>query len=270
MSLSGVMIVSYIRLKNVHFSYDETQVFKDLNFYLPKNKTLSIIGPSGSGKTTLLRLLNNEYSYDGEIDISGVAVTSENFNIIKRYISVVYDDNSFVKEIVKDEIRYSLENINVSPKEIKHVLKELNDFFSINKILNKAIDTLTKSDKMLVKILSYAVMKPSYLCIDGLLGYLDNRTKILLLNYLNYKDIILINVTSDMNDTLFTDYTLCLYNGISAIDGKTLDVFKEEKILRRLGLDLPFMIDISTQLQLYGLINKTYLNKETLVKKLWK
>ena len=41
------MIVSYIRLKNVQFSYDETQVFKDLNFYLPKNKTLSIIGGVG-------------------------------------------------------------------------------------------------------------------------------------------------------------------------------------------------------------------------------
>ena len=79
MSLSGVMIVSYIRLKNVHFSYDETQVFKDLNFYLPKNKTLSIIGPAGTGKTTLLRLLNNELIYDGEIDISGVVVKKDNF-----------------------------------------------------------------------------------------------------------------------------------------------------------------------------------------------
>ena len=264
------MIVSYIRFSNVHFSYDETQVFKDLNFYLPKNKTLSIIGPFGSGKTTLLRLLNNEFSYDGEIDVSGVIVNQANFNIIKRYISVVYDDNTFVKEIVKDELRYSLENINVSPKEINRVLKELHEFFGIKKILNKAIDTLSKSDKSLIKILSYAVMKPSYICIDGLLSYLDNRTKILLLNYLNYKEILLINVTSDMNDTLYTDYVLCLYNGISAIDGKTLDVFKEEKIIRRLGLDLPFMVDISTQLQLYGLINKVYLNKETLVKKLWK
>ncbi len=264
------MIVSYIRLKNVQFSYDETQVFKDLNFYLPKNKTLSIIGPAGVGKTTLLRLLNNELDYDGEIDISGVIVNKENFNIIKRYVSVVYDDNTFIKEVVKDELRYSLENINVSPKEINKTIRELNEFFNINRILNKAIESLSINDKYLVKILSYAVMKPSYLCIDNLLGYLDNRTKILLLNYLNYKEILLINVTSDMNDALYTDYTLCLYNGISAIDGKTIDVFKEEKIIRRLGLDLPFMIDLSIQLQLYGLLNRVYLNKETMVKKLWK
>ncbi len=264
------MIVSYIRLKNVQFSYEETQVFKDLNFYLPKNKTLSIIGPSGVGKTTLLRLLNNELDYNGVIDISGVEVNKTNFNIIKRYVSVVYDDNIFIKEVVKDELRYSLENMNISPKQITKVIKELNEFFNINKILNKAIESLSINDKYLVKILSYAVMKPSYLCIDGLLGYLDNRTKILLLNYLNYKEILLINVTSDMNDALYTDYTLCLYNGISAIDGKTIDVFKEEKIIRRLGLELPFMIDLSIQLQLYGLINKIYLNRETMVKKLWK
>ena len=264
------MIVSYIRLKNVQFSYDETQVFKDLNFYLPKNKTLSIIGPSGVGKTTLLRLLNNELEYNGEIDISGVVVDKTNFNIIKRYVSVVYDDNTFIKEVVKDELRYSLENMNVSPKQINKEIRELNEFFNINRILNKAIESLSVNDKYLVKILSYAIMKPSYLCIDGLLGYLDNRTKILLLNYLNTKEILLINVTSDMDDALYTDYTLCLYDGISAIDGKTLDVFKEEKILKRLGLELPFMIDLSIQLQLYGLINRVYLNRETMVKKLWK
>ena len=264
------MIVSYIRLKNVHFSYDETQVFKDLNFYLPKNKTLSIIGPSGVGKTTLLRLLNNELEYNGEIDISGVIVDKTNFDIIKRYVSVVYDDNIFIKEVVKDELRYSLENMNVSPKQINKEIRELNEFFNINKILNKVIESLSINDKYLVKILSYALLKPSYLCIDGLLGYLDNRTKILLLNYLNTKEILLINVTSDMDDALYTDYTLCLYDGISAIDGKTIDVFKEEKIIKRLGLELPFMIDLSIQLQLYGLINRVYLNKETMVKKLWK
>ena len=77
-------------------------------------------------------------------------------------------------------------------------------------------------------------------------------------------------VTSNVEDTLFTDYTLVLYNKINAIDGKTLEVLKEEKILKRLGLNIPFYLDLSIQLKLYGLINKTYLNKEDLVKHLWK
>ena len=113
-------------------------------------------------------------------------------------------------------------------------------------------------------------MEPSYLALDDLLIYLNTRTKILLLNYLNSKNIMLINVTSNMEDVLYTDYILCLYKGISAIDGKTLDVLKEEKVLKRLGFSLPFMVDISIQLKLYDLIKKIYLNKEEMVKNLWK
>ena len=46
-----------IRLKNVFFSYDDTEVLKDLNLLIPAGKTTAIVGPSGSGKTTLLYLL---------------------------------------------------------------------------------------------------------------------------------------------------------------------------------------------------------------------
>lgn len=265
-----MVVVSNIRLKNLTFSYGEREVFKGINFYLPKGKTLSIIGPGGSGKTTFLKLLNNELEYDGNIIISGIDVNKNNFGILKNYISVVYQDSLFLNEIVIDELRYSLENKNVSPVEISAIIKELDGYFGINKILNKDIFTLSLNDRTLVKILSYAVTMPSYLAIDDLLIDLDVRTKILLLNYLNSKNILLINVTSNSDDALYTDYTICLYDGIIAIDGKSIDVFKEEKLLKRIGLSLPFMIDLSIQLQLYGLIGKCYLSKEKMVKQLWK
>ena len=260
-----------IRLKNLQFSYDDQhEVFKDVNFFLRKGATLSIIGTPGSGKTTLLRILNGELGYEGEVLINGIDVTQDNFEALRKCIAVVYRDSNFITELVKDELRYSLENINVSPKVIREKLNEINDFFGINKILNKSINNLNLNDRTLVKILSYAIMEPTYLALDDLLVDLDTRTKILLLNYLNSKDIMLINVTTNMEDVLYTDYMMCLYDGISAIDGKTLEVLKNEKILKRLGFSLPFMLDLSIQLELYGLISKTYLNKEGLVKNLWK
>ena len=260
-----------IKLKNLKFSYDDQHVvFKDVNFLLRKGKTLSIIGTPGSGKTTLLRILNGELEYEGEVLINGVDVTQDNFDALRKCIAVVYRETNFITELVKDELRYSLENINVAPKIIREKLNEINDYFGINKILNKSIGNLNLNDRTLVKILSYAIMEPTYLAIDDLLVDLDTRTKILLLNYLNSKDIMLINVTTNMEDVLYTDYMMCLYDGISAIDGKTLEVLKNEKILKRLGFSLPFMLDLSIQLELYGLISKTYLNKEGLVKNLWK
>ena len=267
----GDIAMGNIRLKNLQFSYDDQhEIFKDVNFFLRKGATLSIIGTPGSGKTTLLRILNGELDYEGEVLINGIDVTQDNFEALRKCIAVVYKDTNFITELVKDELRYSLENINVAPKIIREKLNEINDYFGINKILNKSIGNLNLNDRTLVKILSYAIMEPTYLAIDDLLVDLDTRTKILLLNYLNSKDIILINVTTNMDDVLYTDYMMCLYDGISAIDGKTLEVLKNEKILKRLGFSLPFMLDLSIQLELYGLISKTYLNKEGLVKNLWK
>lgn len=262
--------MSNIRISELSFSYSDKEVFSNLNFTLRKDKTLSIIGPSGSGKTTLLRILNGELPYEGKIVVSNIGVSNDNFEELRSKIAVVYNNNEYFNELVKDELRFSLENLNISPKEIKERIGELDEFFGIKKIFNKPIEILSINDKILVKILSYAIYYPEYLAIDDLLIYLNERTKILLLNYLNYKNIKLIMVTSNVEDTLFTDYTLVLYNKINAIDGKTLEVLKEEKILKRLGLNIPFYLDLSIQLKLYGLINKTYLNKEDLVKHLWK
>ncbi len=260
-----------IKIKNLKFSYDEnTIVFKDLNFNLRKDKTLSIIGVSGSGKTTLLKILNGELPYEGDVLINGLELNEENAELLKKSFVVVFRDSTFLNDTVLNELKYSLENMNIAPQEIKKKINELNEYFGINKILGKAVKDLTLNDRTLVKILSYALIDPSYLAIDDLLVDLNTRNKILLLNYLNSKKITLINVTSNMEDVLYTDYTLCLYDGISAIDGKTLDVLENEKILKRLGLTLPFYVDLSIQLQLYGLLNKVYLNKEAMVKNLWK
>ncbi len=263
--------MSNIKIKDLKFSYDnKNYVFDNLNFTLRKDKTLSIIGPSACGKTTLLKLLNGELSYEGSIVINGVEVNEQNFWELRKCIAVVFKDTSFITDVVKNELRFSLENINIEPTIIKERINEINEYFGINKLLNKNLNMLSLNDQTLVKILSYAIIEPAYIALDDLLNNLNLRTKILLLNYLNSKNIILINVTTNMEDVLYTDYILCLYNGISAIDGKTLDVLDNEKLLKRLGLNLPFLVDLSIQLKLYGLINKVYLNKEALVRNLWK
>lgn len=257
-------------IKNLKFTYDAKPVFKDLNFTLKEDKTLSIIGISATGKTTLLKLLNGELNYDGEILIDDIIVKPDNFNELRTKIAVVYNNYRFINDTVKEELKYSLENMNKSVEEIKDIFNELNEYFGIFKIMNKTMDMLSINEKTLIRILSYAVMCPTYLAIDDMLINLNNKTKILLLNYLNSKNILLINVTSDLEDVIYTDYVLCLYNGINAVDGKSLDVLKEEKILKRFGFSLPFMVDLSIQLKLYGLIDKIYLNKEAMVKNLWK
>ena len=58
-------------------------------------------------------------------------------------------------------------------------------------------------------------------------------------------------------------------NGI-LMEGPTLAVLKEEKIMKRLGFSLPFFIDLSLQLQSYDLIDDIYLDGKELTERLWK
>lgn len=262
--------MSNIKIKNLQFSYKKTQIFQGLTFSLKKDKTLSIIGASGSGKTTLLKILSGELDFLGDVRINDKKVSKIDFQKLDLDIAVVYKDYNFVCKTVKDELVYYLKKAFVQIEEVKRRIKDLNNFFDIKDLLNKSVQDLTISDRVLIKILALALLKPSYLAIDNLLTDLYPRTKVLLLNYLNSNNILLINVTSDMEEVLYTDYVLCLYDGISAIDGKTLDVLGNERILKRLGFSLPFMVDLSLQLKDYGLIDKVYLNKESMVKDLWK
>lgn len=46
-----------IKLKNVHFNYEETPILKDISLSIFPGEFIHIIGPNGGGKTTLLKLM---------------------------------------------------------------------------------------------------------------------------------------------------------------------------------------------------------------------
>ena len=254
------MSMCNIKLKNVSYVVSDSFLLQNISYTLRKNKTLSIIGPSGSGKTTLVKVLGGLLPFEGEILLDGEKMSQERLK--EQVIPIFYED--------------SLPNVNLMTyfsatyPNFKETLFELNDYFQMEELLNVFFSELSFSNQILMEILFASLKQPKYLVIDDLLSYLDYRTKILLLNYLNSKHILLINVTSDLEDVLFTDSILCLYEGSIAIEGNTLAVLQNEKLLKRMGFSLPFYVDLSIQLKLYGLIKRVYLNKEDLVNALWK
>ncbi len=50
--------INKISLKGVSYSYDDTQILKEINLDISKNEIVAIVGESGSGKTTLINLLS--------------------------------------------------------------------------------------------------------------------------------------------------------------------------------------------------------------------
>lgn len=91
-----------------------------------------------------------------------------------------------------------------------------------------------------------------------------------LYSYLNNNNILYINVTNNMEEVIFTK-NLIIYDSEKILaEGSTLELLSNEKLMKRLGFNLPFIIELSIYLKDYNLTNKIYLDKESLVGDIWK
>lgn len=125
-------------------------------------------------------------------------------------------------------------------------------------------------DDLYSTIISYLIRPSKLIVLDDILTYLSNEQKELIIKYLRKNKISLVNITTDIEETLFGARIIVLDNGEIVMEGSVLSVLNEEKILRRLGFTLPFVFDLSKQLNYYGLLDEIILDREKLVDKLWK
>ena len=91
-----------------------------------------------------------------------------------------------------------------------------------------------------------------------------------LIRYLILNKKRIINYTTDIEETLLLDYLVVLHENKIIMEGKKELVLQEEKILKKLGFNLPFIVELSNGLKYYGVIDKVYFNNEELVNVLWK
>ena len=175
----------------------------------------------------------------------------------RRMNYVLYKDlDIFVAETVMDEIAFGLESLAMSKNDIKEKIESMAKRFKMTDLLNKDPNSLGCSDKIKMKIMSSLIIRPKVFVIDNILSLLDYNDKILVFDILKEfcKDTgIVINFTNEL---------IC--------EGKTLSVLNEEKILRRLSLGLPFIVELNKYLMDYKLIDKYYLTNKKLVGAIWK
>ncbi|MEG0794515.1 MAG: hypothetical protein RSG95_01830 [Bacilli bacterium] len=129
------------------------------------------------------------------------------------------------------------------------------------------VDGFIKYDELVSKI-SY--FKNKTIVFNDVLRSFSNEEKESIIDLLMVRKINFINITSNMEELLLSDYIFVFNNDELVLEGKVKDVLKEEKILKRIGFSLPFIVDLSTQLKLYGVISEVSYNERELVSELWK
>ena len=123
------------------------------------------------------------------------------------------------------------------------------------------------------KILKEIEKNPSAIILDNILCTLElDELKDVLYVLNKYKNNggIIINVTNDIEEALYGNRIIIINNNSIICDGDVLSVLNEEKLLKRIGVCLPFIIELNKYLMDYNLISDYYLNNKELVGALWK
>lgn len=261
-----------IKINDLHFEYKDKIIFDKFKLDVKDKSIMSIIGLNGSGKTTLVKILLGLLEFDGEILFDDISLNKDNIKKIRKSIGVVFENpnNQIVKEIVYDDIAYTIQNIDDCDVEKK--VFEIADYLGISDILYSNVNDLNVNQKQLVCLASALVHNPKILILDEALSLLDEieKDKILsIIKDLKRKGLSVINITHDIEDTLISDEIVVLDKGKIVLKGRKNKVYKSEKVLKPLGFNLPFMVELSNRLIFYGLIDHVIYDMEEMVDVLW-
>lgn len=236
-----------ITVKNLSFSYPNNQIFNNLSFDVSTCKWTTIIGLSGCGKSTFIRLINNDFKYDGEILFDGnIIIIDGNFNY----------ENILVSKLIK---KYC------SKKIYNKIINE----YDLQNITSKKVSDLNEQDKIKLLFCLKLSSKGDIVIIDNLLNKLNCHNKDIIVKILNKLKIKVINMTNNMEDTLLGENIIIMDKGKIMLNDKKENIFMKYDDIKKIGLDLPFIVDLSIKLKYYGLVNKIYFSMEELIGAIW-
>ena len=267
---------SIIKIKNMSFSYKNKKIFENFDLDIEKGKFIHIVGANGSGKSTLVKILLGLLKAEGYINVYRMNMCEENLMDIRRNIGVVFENpsNTFVAETVADDIAFALENLQYTPNTISEKITKISEYLKIEHLLEKNPHYLSGGEKQLVALASALVTDPKILILDESLSMLNgvekNNILKLLKKLVKDKKMTIINVTHDMEETVYGDKIVVLDFGKILFNDNKEVIYKEEKKLKSVGLELPFMVDLSNKLRYYGLVDEDILSMSEMVNHLWK
>lgn len=98
---------------------------------------------------------------------------------------------------------------------------------------------------------------------------LSSNEKKSIIELLKKQNINFVNITSNIEDSLLSNYVIVYDEDKKVLEGNTEAVLRNEKVLKKLGYGLPFVVDLSIQLTYYDILDKVYYNMDKLTEDLW-
>ncbi|MBM7435361.1 ABC transporter ATP-binding protein [Leuconostoc rapi] len=175
---------------HVNFAYRETPVLTDISLKLQPNSFNLLVGPSGSGKSTLLKLLSGLYPTFSDGTLTG-KLTLDGYDIhdivpYQRVAHIGYlfqnPTRQFVMKTPFEELRFSLENLQINPDEIEARILTALEKVGMTAFMHHDLLNLSGGEKQKVALAAVLAADSDYLLLDEPFANVDPVARLQLID----------------------------------------------------------------------------------------
>jgi len=243
-----------IKLQNITFKYDKV-ILDNINLCIDKSKVTFIIGSNGSGKSTLANIISGLlFPQTGKVYLDDIELNKNTSNkMVRRKIGMVFQNpsNQILFSKVYDDIKFTLENMKLPKDKIPNIIRESLTEVSMLDCIDANPYNLSGGQKQRIAIASQLSLKPDYLILDEATSMLDTKGKKDIYKLLKSlkKEMGIIFITNNMDELIYADDIVIIDN--QKIYKYTIDdIIKENSILTKHKLDIPFIFKIAKSLNI--------------------
>ena len=168
-----------IELKNIHKSFNDTEVIKGIDLTVDKGEVVTLIGRSGSGKTTLLRMMNAlEIPTQGSVFVNGKTYTEKDKKSqieVRQQSGMVFQSyNLFPHKSALENVMEGLVTVKKMQKaEAKSKAMELLEKVGLVHVKDQRPHALSGGQQQRVAIARALAMNPKVMLFDEPTSALD-------------------------------------------------------------------------------------------------
>lgn len=246
--------MALIEMHDFSYKYPlgEDFALKNIDLSIEKGEFVALIGPNGSGKTTLCNAIRGFvplfYKGDsfGQALLDGEDLSKASLGGLAVKVGYIFQNPfnqiSYIKETVFEEIAYGLENLGIQPEEIIRRTQAIIDQLGIGYLKDKNPFEISGGQQQRVALASILVMEPDILVIDEPTSQLDPLGTEQVFDIINLvkkqgKTVILVEHKIDLL-ARFADHVIVMEDGRILRDGRAEEVLAEKELLGH-GTQIP-------------------------------
>ncbi|WP_295668031.1 ABC transporter ATP-binding protein [uncultured Mucilaginibacter sp.] len=231
-----------IELKQVTFAYDDKVVLADVDFRVPKGKTVALVGPSGGGKSTLMDLIPRFVEpKSGEIMIDGKNIQALKVDSVRSLMGIVNQESILFNDTIFNNIAFGKTDATLEQVEAAARIANAHNFILETE---KGYETnigdrgtkLSGGQRQRICIARAVLSNPPIMLLDEATSALDTESEKLVQDALNnlMKNRTSLIIAHRLSTIQNADIIVVLENGKIVEQGNHQQLIEMNGLYRRL------------------------------------